>query len=378
MFWHIYRVKLKCIARNRQLLFWTIMFPLILATFFQLALSNLASHEAFERIPVAMVQSPALDAEPIFRQVLASVSEGEDALLSVTFADRAQAEELLQKREVEGIIDFTPELGMTVLQSGINQTILKGFLDDYLQTSKTVNGVFAADRLGALTRLSDILRRDSYIQDAPVNESVKDPYVTFFYALIAMTCLYGGFLCMEEVNRASADVSAQGMRTTLAPTHKMVVILSAMAAAFTVQLIEISLLMFYLSAILRVSFGGQMPWIALACVAGTLCGASFGAMIGCVVRGGEGVKIGAMIGISMLMSYMAGLMDFGITYAINQKAPIIALLNPASLINGCFSSLYYGPNMARYTQNLLLLLALTAAFGLIAYGRLRRKKYASV
>ncbi|MCL1855466.1 MAG: ABC transporter permease, partial [Clostridia bacterium] len=81
---------------------------------------------------------------------------------------------------------------------------------------------------------------------------------------------------------------------------------------------------------------------------------------------------------SMAMSFMAGLMDIGGSYAIAQNAPIVALLNPASLITDSFYSLYFGGDMTRYTRDLLLLATLAIIFSLIAYGRLRRQKYASV
>lgn len=379
MFLHVYRAMLKCLLRNKQLMFWSMAFPLILGTFFQMALSDLASHEAFRRIPVAVVEGPGLEADGIFRQVLAAVSQDDsEALFSVTYTDREEAERLLREEKVTGIVDYTPGLSMTVAQSGINQTILKSFLDDYLQTSETARAVIAQDPAKALTLMDDLTRRETFIRDVPVSPNVKDPYVSFFYALIAMACLYGGFLSMEEVGKASADMSAQGMRVSLAPTNKMKVILSSMAAAVTIQLMEIAVLMAYLSVILEVDFGGQIPLIAVACVAGTVCGSSFGAMIGCVVKGGEGVKVGVLIGASMAMSALAGLMSISMRFTIAEKVPFLGFINPANLINDSFYCLYFGPNMARYGSDILNLFALTAVFSLIAYCKLRRQKYASV
>ncbi|MCL1964475.1 MAG: ABC transporter permease [Firmicutes bacterium] len=361
-------------------MFWSMAFPLILGTFFHLAFSGLASNEVFRRIPVAVVESPEFEADAIFRQVLETVSAEDrpDALLKVTYADREEAERRLAAGEVDGIIDYAPGLGMTVLQSGINQTILKGFLDDFLQTVKTAETVIAKDPLKALDVMADLNRRETYLRDAPVNPNVKNPYVTYFYTLIAMACLYGGFLGLRVVTHISADMSPHGMRVSVTPTHKMKLFVSCMAAAVAVQLVEITVLMIYLTGILGVDFGGQILSIAAACAAGSLCGAAFGAMIGCVVRGGEWAKTGVLVGSTMLLCYMAGMMSMHVRYEIARGAPAAALLNPANLLCDAFYSLYFGLGQARYGRNILLLLALTAAFSLIAYGKLRRQKYASL
>jgi len=116
----------------------------------------------------------------------------------------------------------------------------------------------------------------------------------------------------------------------------------------------------------------------VGCAAGAICGAAFGAMIGCVVKGSERKKSGVMIGISMIMSYMAGMMDIGVRHPIATKAPALALVNPANLICDALYSLYFGLGPARYGRSILLLLALAAVFSLIAYGKLRRQKYASI
>lgn len=43
MFLFNYRYRLKCILRDRQLMFWTLLFPILLATLFNLALSNITA-----------------------------------------------------------------------------------------------------------------------------------------------------------------------------------------------------------------------------------------------------------------------------------------------------------------------------------------------
>lgn len=51
MFWHLFKYKLKVLTRNKALIFWTLLFPFVLGTFFQLALGNIG--KAYEMPEVA-------------------------------------------------------------------------------------------------------------------------------------------------------------------------------------------------------------------------------------------------------------------------------------------------------------------------------------
>lgn len=52
---HTYLYRLKCILRDKQTMFWTLAFPIILATLFNLALSNITSSEKFSDIKVGII-----------------------------------------------------------------------------------------------------------------------------------------------------------------------------------------------------------------------------------------------------------------------------------------------------------------------------------
>lgn len=56
MFIHFFKYQLKTLLRNRTVIFWTLVFPIILATFFNLAFSNLTSSENFDAVDVALVE----------------------------------------------------------------------------------------------------------------------------------------------------------------------------------------------------------------------------------------------------------------------------------------------------------------------------------
>ena len=112
------------------------------------------------------------------------------------------------------------------------------------------------------------------------------------------------------------------------------------AAALVISFAEVLILLAYLVFVLGISFGNQIGYVLLTCLAGCVAGISLGNLIGTVSRGGEGVKIGLVIGTSMTMSFLAGLMWVDMKYAVASKAPVLSYINPAALISDAFYSLY--------------------------------------
>ena len=57
MFIHLFINKFKILLKNKSMLFWTLIFPFVLATFFELALGNIGEAYKLEVIPIAIVDN---------------------------------------------------------------------------------------------------------------------------------------------------------------------------------------------------------------------------------------------------------------------------------------------------------------------------------
>jgi ABC-2 type transport system permease protein len=375
MFLFNYRYRLKCIFKDRQLMFWTFLFPILLAILFNLAFSNLSSSDNFLKVNVAVVENEELDQNPAFSQAL----DGADDLFVVKYTTREEADALLVDNQIDGYIVFDPALNLVVNRSGLNQTIIRQFLDDFVQSSSTIGTIITQNHAAMENGIiAGITSRTEYLKAVSANQSNPDPVVNYFYALIAMTCLYGGFLGVKEVVAIQADLSDVGARINLAPTNKLTVFLSSILAAATVQLLELVMLLAFLIGVLGISFGNQIGYIALTCVVGSLTGVTFGTCLGSIVKKGEGLKIGILIGSTMIMSFLAGMMSADIKYTVMTKAPILGYLNPANLITDSFYALYYYNTHTQFFTDILLLCGFTLFFSSVTYFVLRRQKYASL
>lgn len=384
MFSHIYINRLKCIIRDKQMMFWTLLFPILLATLFNMAFANISSSEQFTKIKIAVVQNLEFKNDKNFQEALNSVSNSnKDAntsnLFKVSYTSKSDADLLLENNKIDGYIYFDNGLQLIVKNSGLNQTIIKGFLDDYKQTSSTISTIFIKKPNAASSGLlNDVSNRKEYLKEVSASKSTPDTVVNYFYSLIAMACLYGSFWGLKEVMAIQANLSTVAARVNMAPTHKLKVFAISMLAATTVQLIEIFALLLYLVLILKINFGDQIGFIALTSIIGTLTGVTFGAFIAAIIKKGEGLKMAILISFTMLMSFLSGMMYSNMKYIISTNCPILGYLNPANLITDSFYSLYYYNTHTQFYLDSLSLCGFTIFFSLVTYFVLRRQKYASL
>ena len=364
------------------MIFWTLLFPVMLATLFYFCFSNLDSADAFSPVKTAVVADQAYRQAAGFQAALEEVSkEGEDRLLQLTQVEtREEADRLLEDGRVEGYLtieDGAPKL--TVRDDGLNQTILKSFLDQYLQISATAAHILERNPQAAQQGLlTDFMGQQEFTREISLSNAKPSHQLPYFYALIAMVCLYGSFQGLTSAFYLQANLSALGARRSMAPRKKLAMITADMLGSLAVHLLTMLVLLCYLLLVLRLDFGNQIGYLLLTVLVGSIVGVSLGALVGAALRIKVEAKTAILITLSLACCFLAGLMVEGISYAIQQNAPAAAWLNPAARISDAFYCLYYYDNHTRYFMDLGVLCAMAAIFGLGAMACLRRRKYESI
>ena len=374
--------RIKCAFRDKEMIFWTLLFPVMLATLFYFCFSNLDSADAFSPVTTAGVADQAYRQAAGFQAALEEVSkEGEDRLLQLTRVEtREEADRLLEDGRVEGYL--TIEAGapkLTVRDDGLNQTILKSFLDQYLQISATAAHILERNPQAAQQGLlTDLMGQQEFTREISLSNAKPSHQLPYFYALIAMVCLYGSFQGLTSAFYLQANLSALGARRSMAPRKKLAMITADMLGSLAVHLLTMLVLLCYLLLVLRLDFGNQIGYLLLTVLVGSIVGVSLGALVGAALRIKVEAKTAILITLSLACCFLAGLMVEGISYAIQQNAPAAAWLNPAARISDAFYCLYYYDNHTRYFMDLGVLCAMAAIFGLGAMACLRRRKYESI
>ena len=378
MFIRDFLYTIKIMVRGRVSIFWTLVFPLLLATFMYMAFGNIYEQdEMFRNIKVAVVTED--ESANGLNYMLDALSDGDDALLSVTRMSESDAEKLLADEEVEGII-YTDDVKLTVAESSVNASILETVLSEYKQYEHALKDIYkdGTEPKGDMSNLVEKLSEQrSYYTEKASTEGSQNVYNNYFYAILAMSCLFASLSSIEMMGNLQANVSATGKRKNVSPQRKMTFVLAEFAALLIIHFVVEVISFIYMSCI-GVDFGDRVWEILLTLFVGCFIGLAIGVIVGAISKLAEGTKIGIVIGISMVMSILSDLCINGVKYEIQQHVPIINKLNPAALISDSFYALNVYSDHQVFTENIVIMTI--EAVVLIAVGILmvRRNRYASV
>jgi ABC-type multidrug transport system, permease component len=378
MFAHIFSYRLRCLLRDKETIFWTMLFPIILATFFNMAFSNLNNQEAFKSIDIAVVDDAGYQNNHSFKTALEGASTGSDKLFNLQAVQKDKAEQLLADNKVKGYITVASDIKLTVANSGISESIIKSFIDSYSQTSSALNTIISENPQNAQSVLKDISSRKEYTKEVSGTAAAPNNVLNYFYSLIAMACLYGSFLGNREVTDIQANLSTLGARVNIAPVHKLKAFIYSMSAALLISFTELLLLLAYLHFGLKIDFGSKTGLVIFTAFIGCLTGITFGAFVSSLVKKGEGIKIAIQLGVTMTGSFLAGMMYQNMKYIVQKNVPILSFLNPVNLVTDAFYCLYYYDGLTRYAYNIASLCGFIVIFSMGTYLMIRRRKYASL
>lgn len=379
--WNLFITRLKCLFRTRGILFWTLLFPIVLSTFFNLAFSNIYSGEMFQSIPVGVINNQGYLDDTVFQMALKETNasdEEESKLFEVTECSREEAEELLSNGEIFGFIDVEDDYSFTVKDSAIEQTIVKSFLDIYKQHRNIITNIVKKDPSKLEDVMSELMNTSGFVVEKVKGENKPDTMITYYFALIAMASLYGCNWGLKEIIDIQADQSVRGARMNVAPIHKMKLLLCNLSAAVVVQICNILLLIAYLAFVLKIDFGNDIGYIILTCIVGSITGVTMGSMLSALIKKSEELQVSILVSITMICSFLAGLMIANMKYIVALYVPILQYINPAALIADAFYSLYYYDTYTRFFTNIGCLFGFSLLFGIITYLATRRREYASI
>ena len=391
MFIHNFKYSLKVLLKNKQLVFWTLAFPIIMAVLFNMAFSDIENNEKFDAVHIAVVDDEDFRNNKMFSETLKSLSDGEDKVFEINYVDEEKAKKMLEDSEIKGylkIVGSEPEI--TINSNGVEETIFCHVIDEIKSDSSIVqdlgmkyvmqkirSGEYQMDFNQAFTEIADeMMDSDVSVKDnSPDNISFV---MIEYYSLIAMACMYSGLLSMTLMNYRLANISAVGKRSAASPAKKGGMIMGSLTASFLVQIIGLVMLYLIMIFYVKVDFGNNMPMIILLSFVGSLAGLSLGVAVSVLIKAGENAKLTALIGVVMAGCFFAGMMGIMMKNIIDKNAPIVNYINPVAMITDGFYTLYYYNGLDRFYIDVISLLIFSAVMILISLRGLRRQRYDSI
>lgn len=379
MFFHLLKYRFKIIIRDKELVFWTIFFPIILATLFNMAFSGLKEQEWFKPIKIAVIDNSYYQEDSYFKAALEAVSTGEDRIFDLEVFPEEEEANLKDKIIKNKLTGYIINKKMIVKGDGVNETILKSFLDQYEQKASTIENKIALHQGNIdVELLKSLMITNEYIQKVTYSKEDPNSSVNYFYTLIAMACFYAGFWGLKEVRDLQANQTSRAARINVSPISKIKILFSNLTADMTLNFSAILLLLSYLVFGLKIDFGMNMGYVLLTCFIGTLLGIVIGLFIGCLTKKSETMKTGALMTVIMLGSFLAGMMYIDMKYIIMTNIPLLGYINPCNVLTDALYSLYYFDTLTRFWLNIGILGIMIVVLFTLTCGMIRRQKYESI
>lgn len=363
MFAHLLKYSLKMLVKNRGIMFWFLVFPVILGTFFHLLLArSFELEKEFDAIPVAVVvQSGAEDYSRLLRE--AATDQG-TVLLRITETTDQRAQELLEKGEVKGIVYAGDSLSLTVAESGSVPTMLQLIIK----------------RVEQCRRLSiPCTVEGDPVTEKGITEGAVDSSMNFKYALIALACLLASLMGFDRVVKGYGSISGPGMRKKVSPVGWGRGILADFLACQSLGYGVVCFIFVYMRFVLGSRMGDHFLLILLLLFVAVSSGILMGMFFALLPIRQENIRLTVLIGVVLGCCAMGDLMIEGIYDSIEHSSVAwLNDINPAGMIRDALYSLNVYGGYSRFWMNVGRLGAVAAAFTLACLIMGRGKRYAGL
>lgn len=406
----IYVFYIKKLLRSKSILFWSLAFPIILGSLFYFAFSNIYGDQASKAMKIAVVGQDA-ENHPFTRVLQELTYEDGSKMMDITFTDQENAYAMLDEstkgdsmakaifgsslekdpdgketsegaktRRVIGVILVDGEEGvtLTIKENDMYQSILSGIVSAYRQKAD-----FLADSAKqgeeAYGKALSIVSQDlEYVVNQGLAGENKDPYVAYFYNLIAMMCMLGSSAALTMFVSVLPNETNTGLRIGASGVNRMKYDFAIFLALFTLQVVCTGVALIYLIPILGINFGGNTGMILVTTLVGNLMGISLGYMVSHIGHFSYKKKDTILTIITLGGGAISGLYAIQLKAVIEAKAPIVNRINPMSVITDAFYSLNIFGTGDRFLRALLTMTGLSVTFCIIGVLLGRRNQYESL
>jgi ABC-2 type transport system permease protein len=392
--WNTFKYTVFALLREKSILIWALLFPIILATLFNAMFSGLEKALTLKPISTVVVADANYKNANAFSLVIDSLGASSDSqMLNVTYANTEQdAQVLLQDGTTTSYIvvngEGVPALYLSQIANGqtlesVNRTILKDILDNYLRSEATITTI-AQKNPAALADpnfINEFFSGASYTQQISITANASAQSVRYFYALLGFTALMTAIIALSAITRTQPNLSPLGARRAMGAVSRTKTLVATLTASWLLAFACLLIGFVYIRFILGINFGGK----DLACIAGlgisSLLATALGTLIGTIPKLPEGAKGGMLTGITCLLSLFGGLygsLSLALADNLTRTVPVLQAMNPVKQVADLFYSLYFYDSYDPFFQVIGTLLIITVVLAIVASLFMRRQRYASL
>ena len=369
----LYLMYVKSILRKKAFYLWNLLFPLVFSIVLFVIVNNLGNVEQFHTISVGFVaKDKGMEYEQLLEVLMKKRSINGMMVFQVKECALEEGMALFNEEKVDGLIVLEDGIKLHMNQNGMNQSILKSYLEQYQQL---VSINFSENKENGETISWDIIR-DVILSDTFIEQEMEkvawDNSMLYFFTLIGMSCLLTlelGFILGDYV-LPNQSVLAARLRCSCISRYKYFI--AGLFASFTMAFCALVILMLFI----RYGLGYDIPldnsliWSIL--IFGILFGILFGYIICAFLKEKRHWKNTIAMAIITIFSFLAGIVRMDVKYYIKQNYEIFTYINPVNLISDAFYHLLYLKSYSMLIQDafiLFFIVILTLLGALILTGR---------
>lgn len=375
----VFVYQLKRFMRDRALVVWPFVFPLILTVIFMQMFAGVTSAAKPTPVPLGVVEDAAYAAAPGLDALVDQLSDpdSESHYADVTVYETAdEAEAAARAGDTIGYLaveDGRPSLYVTVDgNQKITSVVLRRALDSYEQTIAQQRELLAA---GAPPEaLAGLGSHQSLTREVHVTPEGSDMATRYYFSLLAFTAGMGMMLSAEAITGVMATSSPLGARRTLAAIPRWRVLTGVLGASCLCIVVCMTSALVFMATVAGVHFGPYAHLTPVVILTSSLMSCAAGAVIGTSRR----LKGGMIAGIVSLLSLFTGLYGTGsqrLADAVETHVPVLSWINPLWQSTHGFYSLLYYDSLVPFARSCAALLSMSALFLAVAVMRMRRMSH---
>jgi len=361
------------IIRDKEIVFYTLIFPMIMGTIFYFAVGFADEHTG--EIPIAIVEQSQTALNQAFLEMANNLQQ--QGRLDISFVNYETATGMLQTLQVSGAVILGDEIELMLLNSGVEQNIIEGLVNEFTIRSAAIANIaeLRPEYLPqAIAAIESFTSPNSSVRDIPVSAAAN-----FFYLILAMGCFTSSIRGLKMGFGLQAHVSGTAARISIAPTKKLVLILENLLTAVIMQTVATIITLIFYVVILGIDFGTQWGLLLLACIIGSFASVAFGLLFSVAVPGNIDKKAGYLAIITYVLLFAGGILGgVQVREMVRNAAPLIDRINMVTIISDTFVSLVLHEDLSRYIQQLGILMTIGIVCSIAGAIILRRKSYANL
>jgi ABC-2 type transport system permease protein len=359
------KYELKIFLGEISNMFWMMIFPILLLTFFTITFGGIRFYEyKFEKAVIAYHENSFMTlymvegAKDLPDMTTLDKTRLENSLFKGQMMTKEQALEALKTDQIDAYVD--KDLNLVISKNGISQMIM----DEVIVTAKQVF------RLG--------LPLESYDFNRVYVENIKEKYSSIdliFYALFAMISLYGAYISVNIGNRLIVRDKTVALRNVISSTPKTWQVMISIVSSFLWSLFMVITLVIYSEFVLKQHFFSLDIKNIPILLAALIFGITWGLFIGTIIEK-ESTQQAALISSLLIMSGISGFFSNSIEILIQRVFPQIIKYNPVSMISDELIKINMLGNYSTLDNTVIMLISYSIILIIISVLYITRRKKA--